>query len=70
MKLKMARLQEAITEKVPQLRRGIVWCVKCGASQKVDSANALRYGWPKCCGETMTIDSPEERAYSQAKRCG
>lgn len=46
---------------VPQFRRGIVWCTTCGASQKVDSAECLGAGWPKCCGYTMTIDSPEER---------
>lgn len=45
----------------PQLARGRIWCRKCGASRKVDSATCLRTGWPKCCGETMTIDSPGER---------
>ena len=38
-----------------------VWCTKCGATQKVDAAECLRYGWPKCCGYTMTIDSPKKR---------
>jgi hypothetical protein len=46
----------------PQLKRGRVWCHKCGHSQQVDSGECLRNGWPKCCGETMSIDSPEERA--------
>ena len=45
----------------PSLSRGQVWCKRCGRSEKVNSANCLRTGWPKCCGETMTIDSPEER---------
>lgn len=58
----LTKLHENIVADVPQLRRGMVWCVKCGRSERVDSANALRHGWPKCCGQTMTIDSPEERA--------
>jgi len=52
---------ESIVSRVPQLRRGIVWCRKCGSSKRVDSGIAMQYGWPKCCSETMTIDSPEER---------
>lgn len=46
----------------PKLARGQVWCRKCGATRRVDGADGLRNGWPKCCGETMTIDSPEERS--------
>lgn len=47
----------------PKLRRGIVWCKRCGRSEKVDPAECLRHlGWPKCCGETMTIDAPTERS--------
>lgn len=53
---------EALGACHPKLSRGQVWCTRCGASKRVDSAAALRYGWPKCCGFTMTIDSPEERA--------
>jgi hypothetical protein len=45
----------------PGLTRGQVWCRKCGATRKVDSADCLQNGWPKCCGETMTIDSPTEQ---------
>jgi len=45
----------------PALTRGQVWCRSCGATQKVDSAVALRHGWPKCCGYTMTIDAPEPK---------
>lgn len=45
-----------------KLRRGQVWCRKCGATRKVNSADAIASkGWPKCCGHTMTIDSPDER---------
>ena len=55
-------LHRSIVEEVPQLKRGQVWCVKCGATFKVDSARSLRHGWPLCCGQTMTIDSPAERA--------
>ena len=45
----------------PSLARGRVWCVSCGRSERVDSAECLRSGWPKSCGYTMTIDSPAER---------
>lgn len=53
---------EGVVEEVPQLRRGMVWCTKCGNSQRVNSGSCLRSGWPLCCGYTMTIDSPAERA--------
>lgn len=52
---------DALVDTVPQLRRGTVWCTKCGRSQDVFAAIALRIGWPTCCGHTMTIDSPAER---------
>lgn len=42
----------------PKLRRGRVWCLRCGHTQKVDASACLRSGWPECCGETMTIDEP------------
>lgn len=45
----------------PKIERGRVWCLKCGATKRVDPAECFRHGWPKCCGETMTIDSPKER---------
>lgn len=51
-------LHQNIVDDVPALKRGQVWCRKCGASLKVDSAECLRSGWPKCCGYTMTIDAP------------
>ncbi len=50
-----------IAKQIPQLARGRVWCSQCGKTQRVDSASAMRNGWPKCCGYTMTIDSPEEQ---------
>jgi len=45
----------------PKLKRGQVWCRKCGATKKVNSGDCFRYGWPKCCGETMTLDNPTEQ---------
>lgn len=54
-----------IVEDVPALKRGMVWCVRCGRSQAVNSAGCIARGWPKCCNETMAIDSPEERASQQ-----
>ena len=57
-----ARIHNTIVDQVPKLARGQVWCVKCGATRKVDSAHCMEHGWPQCCGETMTINSPEERA--------
>lgn len=57
----MADLYESIAKAVPQIERGKVWCIACGRVQRVDGADALRNGWPKCCGATMTIDSPQWR---------
>lgn len=54
-------IHERIAASHPSLRRGMVRCRSCGVIQRVDSASALRHGWPKCCGSTMTIDSPEEQ---------
>lgn len=45
----------------PKLRRAMVWCVTCNHRAKVNVAECLAKGWPKCCGYTMTLDSPEER---------
>jgi Zn finger protein HypA/HybF involved in hydrogenase expression len=55
------KLHEELAALTPALRRGQVWCRECGGTQKVNTARALAYGWPKCCGYTMTIDSPEEQ---------
>jgi len=57
----MNELYEKMVQGSERLKRGRVWCVKCGASKEINSALCLRLGWPKCCGQTMTIDSPEER---------
>jgi hypothetical protein len=56
----MADFRVTVANQVPQLARGLVWCTRCGRTEKVNAAECLRYGWPKCHGETMTIDSPEE----------
>lgn len=57
----IAALHDKIADSHPKLRRGQVWCKTCGRTQKVDSADCLRHGWPKCChGHTMTIDPPEQ----------
>jgi hypothetical protein len=55
-------LHDKIATEVPQIDRGRVWCIACGRTHRVNGAQALRLGWPKCCGSTMTIDSPEWRA--------
>lgn len=57
-------------ERTPQMKRGLVWCMVCGATQRVDSMACLRTGWPKCCGYTMTIDSPEERVAFKRREDG
>ena len=57
----VSNLHQNVVNDVPALKRGQVWCRQCGASLKVDSAECLRSGWPKCCGATMTIDAPCER---------
>jgi Zn finger protein HypA/HybF involved in hydrogenase expression len=48
-----------IADSHPSLSRGQVWCRTCKRSVKVDSADCLQNGWPKCCGYTMTIDHPD-----------
>ena len=60
-------LHDTIAKQVPQLARGQVWCRHCGRTQRIDSAEAMRNGWPKCCGYTMTIDNPEEQKRMAAK---
>jgi hypothetical protein len=52
---------DRVAAEVPQLKRGRVWCTKCGRSERVNASESLATGWPTCCGYTMTIDSPEER---------
>lgn len=58
---KLTSLHEELAGSHHSLSRGRVWCTRCGYTRLVNSAGALRQGWPKCCGYTMTIDSPEER---------
>lgn len=41
----------------PALKQGRVKCDTCGREQYVDSARALREGWPECCGYTMTLQT-------------
>jgi hypothetical protein len=55
------RLINDATRSHPSLTRGQVWCRTCGHTRRVDSAEAMRKGWPKHCGYTMTIDSPDEQ---------
>lgn len=55
-------LHDMLAKTHPKLARGRVWCTLCGQTQRVDSADALAHGWPKCCGQTMTIDAPWGRA--------
>ena len=43
----------------PALEQGQVRCRECGKTRKVDSAESLRHGWPKCCGYTMELLSPK-----------
>jgi len=57
----MNSLYRVLARAHPSLERGRVWCHRCGHTEHVDTASALRHGWPKHCGETMSIDSPEER---------
>ncbi|CUW44429.1 hypothetical protein B3286c1_1761 [Brucella vulpis] len=52
-------LHNKIANSHPSLKRGQVWCRKCGSTENVNSAEAMRLGWPKCCGQTMTIDHPD-----------
>lgn len=51
----------------PKLSRGQVWCTRCDHTEKVDSGEAMRSGWPLHCGLTMTIDSPEERGAKEKR---
>ncbi len=57
-----AALITRLSEAHPSLKRGMVWCRHCKRGPvRVNSADCLQTGWPKCCGYTMTIDSPEEQ---------
>ena len=61
-------LHENLAKSHPSLTRGQVWCIVCGHTEKVNSAGAMKTGWPKCCGYTMTIDSPSERQQMKEKK--
>lgn len=56
-------LHARLAESHEKLRRGQVWCRRCGSTKRVDAEVALRTGWPKCCGNTMTIDAPGEQVH-------
>lgn len=47
--------------KSADIEYGHVRCRKCGATQKVDGAVALRNGWPKCCGATMDLGAAVQK---------
>lgn len=55
----MGDIYEKLAASHEALSRNRVWCRRCGFTQRVDSAHALRHGWPKHCGYTMTIDHPD-----------
>jgi hypothetical protein len=57
---------DAMAKTHESLRRGLVWCRKCGFEQSVSSAYALKHGWPMHCGRTMTIDHPDTWSKSNA----
>jgi Zn finger protein HypA/HybF involved in hydrogenase expression len=61
---RVSGLHQKIADDVPQLKRGQVWCRRCGNTFNVNGADCLANGWPKCCGQTMSIDSPEGRVVS------
>lgn len=48
-------LHETLAQSDPSLELGMVYCGKCRRAMKVDSAECLRKGWPKCCGGTMSL---------------
>lgn len=50
------QLFETIAKSHPSLIGGLVRCPRCNKSRKVDAAQCLQHGWPKCChGETMGL---------------
>ena len=53
-----------------KLSRGQVWCLTCGRTRRVDSAECLQRDGPKCSacgGYTMSLDSPDERKEQDRK---
>lgn len=65
---RVSGIHDKIAADVPPIRRGQVWCRRCGSTRRAGGADALRNGWPKCCGHTMTIDSPAEQAALRARQ--
>lgn len=58
-------LHDRLAASHPALERGMVQCQTCGASTKVNSAQCLRAGWPKCCGYTMRLLGADEQPKEQ-----
>lgn len=54
--MKEEKIYKIIAKSTPKLERGLVQCRKCKKIIKVDSAEALRVGWPTCHEYTMTLD--------------
>jgi hypothetical protein len=52
------KLYDEIAVSHPSLLRGAVYC-RCGKARRIDAAECLRNGWPRCCRATMTIDAPK-----------
>lgn len=54
-------LYDEIAASHPSLLRGRVYCPRCMKTRRVDAAECLRVGWPKCsCGAgTMSIEQPK-----------
>lgn len=53
----MNKKEILIADDVPAIKRGLVECNKCERQEKVNGAECLAKGWPKCCGYTMTLKS-------------
>lgn len=45
----------------PILARGECYCQKCGRTEIVNPADALKNGWPKCCELTMHLGAPDNK---------
>ena len=60
-------LYEDMANSHPKLKRGMVWCLKCGNFEKVKSNEAMLRGWPMCCGQTMSLESKQELKEKRGK---
>jgi hypothetical protein len=56
-----SKMYDEMVEKSSAMKKGLVYCHICKKEQKVDSAECLRKGWPKCCGSTMSLDEVRPR---------